>query len=173
MRQLTPNAACMACCGGVFSGQYLTTRIPTALWLRQSSLLSHTSQSVRLRLCYLPIMPSTPTNPSIDGPTKLPGFGLPVDDMPDWKGRFPHAIADNRTTKAITFRERRMLNFINQITDKPEWNCKAFDKSIVSKWREEASKELDDDDDVILSEPMFDYVGLPCRARLIVVNDYT
>jgi hypothetical protein len=110
---------------------------------------------------------------STDERTKLPGFGLPVDYMPDWKERFPHAIADNQTTKAITFRERRMLDFINQITDKPEWDRKVFDEDIVSKWREEASKELEEKNDVILSERMFDFVRCFRRARHFVVGDYS
>ena len=110
--------------------------------------------------------------PSADGRTKLPGFGLPVDHMPNWRERFPHAIADDQTTKAVTFRERRMLKFINQITDKPEWNRKVFDESIVSKWREEASEELEDETDVILSERMFDFVG-SLHSSLPVIKGLT
>jgi hypothetical protein len=104
---------------------------------------------------------------STDGPTKLPGFGLPIDHMPEHTYRFPHAIADNYATQAITFRERRMLKFINQITDKPEWDRKVFDESIVSKWREEAEKKLENEDDVLLSEPMFDYASLTCLSGLL------
>jgi hypothetical protein len=109
---------------------------------------------------------------STDERTKLPGFGLPVDYMPNWKERFPHAIADNQTTKAITFRERRMLNFINQITDKPEWDRKVFDEDIVSKWREEASKELEEENDVILSEQMFDFVREPGTSLSVTTPEF-
>lgn len=111
------------------------------------------------------MMASSQAKISTDGPTKLPGFGLPIDHMPEHTYRFPHAIADDYATQPITFRERRMLNFINQITDKPEWDRKVFDESIVSKWREEAEKKLDND--VILSEPMFDYASLPRLNELL------
>ena len=54
---------------------------------------------------------------------KLPGFGLNIDHLPvwdrsdkEWK-RFPHAIADALASAGVTIRERRMLEFVNQITD--------------------------------------------------------
>jgi hypothetical protein len=76
----------------------------------------------------------------------LPGFGRPLDDYPDTfeskeKGtrlRFPHAIADGTVREPTSLRECRMLLFINQITDKPEWERKVFDDTIVEKWRKEA-----------------------------------
>jgi hypothetical protein len=106
--------------------------------------------------------------------TKLPGFGLPVDYLPERKrhdnSRFPHAIADNYTSLGLTFRERRMLDFINQITDKADWDRKVFDENIVSKWREEASKYSEEKGDVILSEPMFDYVRSHLFCLLVLID---
>jgi hypothetical protein len=58
-----------------------------------------------------------------DDRIRLPGFGLDVDYLPDWTRqdeewkRFPHAIADALASNGVTIRERRMLEFINQITD--------------------------------------------------------
>lgn len=54
-----------------------------------------------------------------DDRIRLPGFGLEVDFLPDWKlgERFPHAIADSLASEGVTIRERRMLEFITQITD--------------------------------------------------------
>lgn len=51
-----------------------------------------------------------------------------------------------------------MLEFINQITDKPSWNSKIFDKEIVDKWKEEAvrwDESLPEKGDWWLSEEMF------------------
>lgn len=94
----------------------------------------------------------------------LPGFGLPIDTWPAWsrkknKKRFPHAISEFGTAKAITLRERRMLDFINKISDKPEWDRKVFDEAIVSEWRAEATCYDDKIEDFYLSEQMFDYVS--------------
>jgi hypothetical protein len=56
---------------------------------------------------------------------RLPGFGKEVTYLPDpvwdrgaeeWE-RFPHAIADALASSGVTLRERRMLEFVNQITD--------------------------------------------------------
>ena len=54
---------------------------------------------------------------------KLPGFGLPLTELPVWSQRieemerFPHAIVDQLASDGVTVRERRMLEFVNQITD--------------------------------------------------------
>ncbi|KAB2570656.1 hypothetical protein DBV05_g10664 [Lasiodiplodia theobromae] len=105
--------------------------------------------------------------------TFLPGFGLPIDTWPPWsrkknKERFPHAISEFGTAKAITLRERRMLDFINKISDKPEWDRKVFDEAIVSEWRVEAMRFDDKIEDVYLSEQMFDYCILELREKAMV-----
>ncbi|KIW04027.1 uncharacterized protein PV09_04850 [Verruconis gallopava] len=99
---------------------------------------------------------------------KLPGFGLPIDFLPRWNRhdeeweRFPHGIADPMASDGVTVRERRMLEFVNQITDKPEWERKVFDDAIVEKWRAEACKYHEDIEDEFLSEEMFKH----CLAEL-------
>ena len=52
-----------------------------------------------------------------------------------------------------------MLDFINKITDKPEWERKVFDEAIVAKWRGEACVWNADLNDHYLSSTMFDNVG--------------
>ena len=53
-------------------------------------------------------------------------------------------------------------SFISTISDKPEWDRKVFDDAIVAKWREEAmNMPRVDDDDVYMSERMFENVGFP------------
>ncbi|KAK1233198.1 hypothetical protein PQX77_003657 [Marasmius sp. AFHP31] len=97
---------------------------------------------------------------------KLPGFGLPVNDLPEYplKDRdvskrqcFPNAITSWGAPN-ITVRERTMLAMINEITDKPDWDRKVNDKTIVSKWRNEALGREGAD----ISQAMFDY----CIAEL-------
>ncbi|OGM51382.1 hypothetical protein ABOM_000381 [Aspergillus bombycis] len=111
----------------------------------------------------------------------LPGFGQPLNDhLPTiekegpCKGqrrRFPHALCDTCYSEGVSVRERRMLDFINKITDKPEWERKVFEEDIVSKWRNEAcvhSEELEDD---YLSPAMFDYCIEELRDKAAFFKD--
>ncbi|KAI1074732.1 hypothetical protein F5B20DRAFT_562790 [Whalleya microplaca] len=120
---------------------------------------------------------------------KLPGFGLPVQEMPSILGypsdndndnddddgdddddaeikdvrirlRFPHAIADGCTSRGVTLNERRMLAFINQVTDKPNWEEKVFNEEIVGKWRQEASNQ-----EGYFGQKMFDYCIQELREK--------
>lgn len=94
---------------------------------------------------------------------KLPGFGLPRDaGWYDSDKRFPHALEGEgrgALSKGVFLRERRMLEFMNSITDKPEWERKVFDEEIVGKWRNECKEKPNvEHDDVFMSEAMFDNV---------------
>ncbi|ERT00935.1 hypothetical protein HMPREF1624_02169 [Sporothrix schenckii ATCC 58251] len=98
---------------------------------------------------------------------RLPGFGLPHSS--GWvanKAKFPHALESEgrgKLSRGLFLRERRMLDFMGSITDKPEWERKVFDEEIVGKWRAEAMEmPTVDDDDVYMSDDMFDY----CIAEL-------
>jgi hypothetical protein len=96
---------------------------------------------------------------------RMPGFGLPVDTLFTQKNRYtgrnhlPHAITDYVSSNGITLRERRMLEFIGQITDKPNWTSKVFDKEIIAKWKGEGVRwdaSLPEAGDWWLSETMFE-----------------
>jgi hypothetical protein len=101
-------------------------------------------------------------------PTKkqFPGFGLPVEyDGGLLFTTFPLAVGRSRwDSNGVCLREQRMLEFVNQITDKPDWEVKVFDEDIVSRWRAEAdvpvvrSTSGGLDTDVYLSPQMFDFV---------------
>ncbi|OJD29659.1 uncharacterized protein BKCO1_750003 [Diplodia corticola] len=121
--------------------------------------------------------PSTPEPSVLPGQDVfLPGFGLPLDELPPWsrednKQRFPHAILELGASNGITLRERRMLDFVNKISDKPEWDRKVFDESIVSKWQMEATRYDDEIKDVYLSKQMFDHCILELREKALVHQD--
>jgi hypothetical protein len=52
-----------------------------------------------------------------------------------------------------------MMEMMEHITNKDEWERKVFDEKIIAEWRKEAlAKELDDGD-TYMSEKMFDYVS--------------
>ncbi|KAJ4289335.1 hypothetical protein N0V88_007086 [Collariella sp. IMI 366227] len=95
---------------------------------------------------------------------QFPGFGLPIDHEGQGLDTFPLAIgAMPWTSNGVTLRERRMLEFINKITDKPNWEAKVFDEDIVCRWRAEADVRPEGlEGDVLLSRQMFDF----CIAEL-------
>lgn len=92
---------------------------------------------------------------------KLPGFGMYLTELSDPEGEyFMHALwPDYRfESDGLKLREVHMMEFMNQITDKPEWDRKVFDEGIVNTWHDEAMKQALIDEDVYMSEQMFDYV---------------
>lgn len=100
-------------------------------------------------------------------PGELLGLDRPVNGYPehswatlDMRPRFPNAIQDWAGTP-LTLRERSMIAFMNEITDKPDWTRKILDEEIVGKWRvEREAKEKESEPEKALSEKMFDYVSL-------------
>ncbi|KAK1833711.1 hypothetical protein QBC39DRAFT_254200 [Podospora conica] len=99
---------------------------------------------------------------------QFPGLGLPVHHQPKPDSAtagflFPLAIDRSWVSMGVTLREMRMLSFMGQITDKPDWDTKVFDETIVSRWRAEAdARPAEPDGDVYMSKAMFDY----CIAEL-------
>ncbi|KAK1219054.1 hypothetical protein PQX77_018244 [Marasmius sp. AFHP31] len=108
-------------------------------------------------------------------PLKLPGFGLPVNKMPDrdhFAGAkpghpsakkifcFPNAIT-SWCASNITVRERTILSIINELSDKPEWDRKVTDKAIVARWKTEALGR----EGVDCSEDMFNFCISELRAK--------
>ncbi|KAI0116506.1 hypothetical protein GGR51DRAFT_546020 [Nemania sp. FL0031] len=91
---------------------------------------------------------------------ELPGFGMPLDQPPTiGNNYFLHALSSRFESVGLKLREVRMMEFMNQITDKPEWERKVFDENIVNAWRDEAmgskAQEIDLDGDVYMTEKMF------------------
>ncbi|KAF5682043.1 duf1665 domain-containing protein [Fusarium circinatum] len=73
---------------------------------------------------------------------RKPGFGLPLDHMPDEKNRFPILFPDNTddgwNAVVLLIREFCMLKFIDELSDKPRWWEKINDHEIATKWKKEA-----------------------------------
>ncbi|KAK4495485.1 hypothetical protein PRZ48_013817 [Zasmidium cellare] len=104
-------------------------------------------------------------------PGELMGLDRPVNGYPERnfievdgkRPRFPNAIQDWNGTP-LTLRERSMIAFMNEITDKPEWARKVNDEEIAGKWRKEREeKEKEAEPERALSEKMFDYCLLELR----------
>jgi hypothetical protein len=74
------------------------------------------------------------------GPLKVPGFGHAVDfELDRFKQqRFQHGVNDFRNERLVV-REIAMLALMDAITEKPRWQEKVFDETIVEKWRAEAT----------------------------------
>ncbi|KAL8876183.1 MAG: hypothetical protein Q9198_005576, partial [Flavoplaca austrocitrina] len=79
-----------------------------------------------------------------DQPIKLPGYGLPLDARKDLKysvgktEKFPIALIDEGyEAEMMPMRDYVIMELVNLITDKPDWESKVFDDSIVAKWRTE------------------------------------
>ena len=105
------------------------------------------------------------------GSKDLLGYHLPLNLPTDWS-KWKHASEcqnnpfDNGIEWAgtpITLRERAMIAFIAQITDKNNWERKVYDQGILQKWRSERT-DLERDleargQDHGFSEKMMDYVS--------------
>ncbi|KAG6913482.1 hypothetical protein DXG01_006524 [Tephrocybe rancida] len=73
---------------------------------------------------------------------QLPGFGLPLNHNPHvlFKNALngKDVLVGDVQLPFLTLRELSMLNYMNSVTDKPNWYDKIFDESIVEKWKSEA-----------------------------------
>ena len=67
---------------------------------------------------------------------QLPGIGIDYWDLEDQTQKF--SAVEEWTHPMLTLRERWMLAFMNQITDKPNWTQNVFDDDIIAKWEKEA-----------------------------------
>lgn len=73
------------------------------------------------------------------GSLLFPGFGLPLNCMPDQ--HFPVLVADSPdgwTAKTLLIREVCMLRLVEELTNKPEWWIKVHDEAITQRWVNEA-----------------------------------
>lgn len=66
------------------------------------------------------------------------------------------------------------MGFINQISDKPNWEEKVFDETIVAKWKEEAkmASHQNLDGDVFLSDKMFENVSSTRILGILITIKY-
>ena len=71
-------------------------------------------------------------------PLELPGFGLPVNFLPE--EHFPTllGIESDFVANTLTNREICMLRFTEEITNKPNWWVKVHDAEIAARWKAEA-----------------------------------
>lgn len=71
---------------------------------------------------------------------RLPGFGLPVSFLPEEEDRFPVLVGNadiDFKANTLTKREVCMLQFIEEITNKPDWWKKVHNEEIASRWKAE------------------------------------
>lgn len=87
---------------------------------------------------------------------RRPGWGLAIEHRA--ADMFPTALFDTREAPLLTVREYTMMELMNRITDKPNWDAKVFDDGTVSKWKAEAMNVSDED----VTEKMVDW----CIAEL-------
>jgi hypothetical protein len=77
-----------------------------------------------------------------------PGLGLPLrHNKQDDYGFYPigaHGSCYGSDSDLLPVRELAMMNIMDRLTDKPDWEKKVFDEEIVAKWRKEAM-EVDDE----------------------------
>ncbi|KAF8993778.1 hypothetical protein BDQ17DRAFT_1367889 [Cyathus striatus] len=96
------------------------------------------------------------------GNTFLPGYGRPLKDCTSYykdSELFPNALDSKNlnggpaTGMPVTLRELRMQHIMDELTDKPGWETKVFNKDITTKWREEISSSGED-----VSSTMIDFI---------------
>jgi hypothetical protein len=81
---------------------------------------------------------------------KVPGFGLPVSFQPD--KFFRHGVNDFRPPRMLVT-ELAILQFIDAVTDKPDWQNKVFDDVIISKWKTESQAG----EDTLMTDNLFEW----------------
>jgi hypothetical protein len=80
---------------------------------------------------------------------RYPGLGLPLryngGVAADFYPIGAHEDCEGAKSDLLPLREVAMMNFVEKLTDKPDWHEKIFDSLIVSKWRKEALEIPDGD----------------------------
>jgi hypothetical protein len=78
---------------------------------------------------------------------KVPGHGLPIDfqieeaqEVSGVGGYFRHGINDFRPAR-YTAKELAILQLMDAVTEKPDWDKKVFDDTIVNKWKTESQAQ--------------------------------
>ncbi|KAL3490985.1 hypothetical protein BJX62DRAFT_225529 [Aspergillus germanicus] len=94
-------------------------------------------------------------------PFELPGWNLPLTYKPerDWRDTvFANAldhtdIEDGYCGYTFTVRELLMMQIMESVTDKPDWEKKVFNEEITNKWREEIAQSGRD-----VTDKMIEYI---------------
>ncbi len=69
-----------------------------------------------------------------------------TQELKCWEERTRLARPRNRCYgRLITLRELSMMRWMNTVTDKPDWDVKIFDETIVAKWKAETLSTADAD----------------------------
>ncbi|KAK2037381.1 hypothetical protein LZ31DRAFT_509798 [Colletotrichum somersetense] len=76
--------------------------------------------------------PSTHLDSSHEGQVKLPGFGLPLNALPDGYLTVTHLDWINWPH---TIRERCMVAFLEEVTLAKDWPSKVFDNDEIARWK--------------------------------------
>ncbi|PYH42267.1 DUF4246 domain-containing protein [Aspergillus saccharolyticus JOP 1030-1] len=95
---------------------------------------------------------------------ELPGYGLPLNYEPKIE-RLPNAldgkdIYDGYIGNLLVHREILMLQIMNTISEKPDWDRKVFDDEIIAKWRQEISESGQD-----VTPTMIDFILAEMRFK--------
>jgi hypothetical protein len=126
---------------------------------------------------------------------QYPGVGLPLRYLKQdgWSGTDFYRLgsfegATDCTSDLLPIREVAMMLLMDRLTDKPNWHEKVFNDAIVTKWRDEALTQDEDDvyDNIvqgknipmpgrsrIITPAAFDYVHLlscSCRLQLVIAD---
>ncbi|KAL4867786.1 hypothetical protein BDV12DRAFT_112511 [Aspergillus spectabilis] len=96
-----------------------------------------------------------------NNPFDLPGLNLPIHHKPehDWSGFICGNALDSDDIEAglcgyiFTLRELAMMQIMEMVTDKPDWEKKVYDDEIRNKWRDEISQSGQD-----ITAAMIDYI---------------
>jgi len=101
------------------------------------------------------------------GPLRVPGFNMLINAydakdslrQDDKRRSFFAEGIEGWSGERLTVRELAMLRLTESITDKPDWDRKVFDDSIVAKWRAEAMAMP------LISEAAWDWVSTEAREK--------
>ncbi|KAF9040864.1 hypothetical protein BJ165DRAFT_1613435 [Panaeolus papilionaceus] len=109
-------------------------------------------------------MSSSNTANTVSKAIARPGLGLPLNHYDKYNNtRFPNALnaedlgGHRATMSLLTLRELTMLQIMQQITTKPNWDTKVFNEEIKTRWTDEALA-VSNDNGIDVSPRMMIYI---------------